>query len=414
MFIAYYITHSYVAQVYVWMLWCILWVSLFTVSIGAILSIPAMWIGNFFRQRRWLQIGSLVVTVGAAIAALFYGISLIPENIDLLAAWDTLYWQIQDFLNAYAEKFSVLYDLTRIFLGESKHLAISFPIWRTLLKFLVLMGTTIALLGLGLLMVKPLFYKMASTPFEYLKKPVKPKKNRVRSRRFTSVYTNFLVTVKNTGTIFSDVGILFSVPMLIFLLNKIFLAMKTRELGNNMIIGFNLLIILLVVLNSNCSAASIFSRDGRSSYLIKTHPSKYPILILTKLLPNTSFVCLSILATFGILVITLPIPITHIIIITVSVGMIYLAHMLYSAELDLMNPQNELYATVGTSESNPNETKSTVTAFLISFVTAGIIFFLLTEGSSATYHKLLLVAMAALIYRTARFFSTLKLYYKEK
>ena len=79
-----------------------------------------------------------------------------------------------------------------------------------------------------------------------------------------------------------------------------------------------------------------------------------------------------------------------------------------------MNPQNELYATVGTSETNPNETKATVTAFLISFVTAGVIFFLLTEGSNGTYLKLVFVALAALIYRIARFFSTLKLYYKEK
>lgn len=414
MFIAYYITHSYVATAYLWMLWCILWISLFTVSIGAILSIPAMWIANFFRQRRWLQIATLVAAVGGAIVVLFYGIALIPENIDLVAAWDTLYWDIQDFLEMYSNKFSVLYDLTRIFLGESQHLAISFPILRTFLRFLVLMGTTIALLGLGLLMVKPLFYKMASTPFEYLKKPVKPKKNTVHSRRFTSVYTNFLVTVKNTGTIFSDVGILFSVPMLIFLLNKIFLAMKTRELGDNMIIAFNLLIILLVVLNSNCSSASIFSRDGRSAYLLKTHPSKYPILILTKLLPNTSFVCLSILATFVILILTLPVTLLESTLIILSVGMIYLAHMFYSAELDLMNPQNELYATVGTSETNPNETKATVTAFLISFVTAGVIFFLLTEGSRGTYLKLVFVALAALIYRIARFFSTLKLYYKEK
>lgn len=414
MFIAYYITHSYSAPVYIWMLWCILWVSLFTVAIGAMLSIPAMWIANFFRQRRWLQMGTLVVAVVAAITALFYGIALIPENIDLLAAWDTLYWQIQDFLDGYAAKFSALYDLTRMFLGENEHLYITFPIGRTVLRFIILVASTAMLLGLGLLMVKPLFYKMASTPFEYLKKPVKPKANKVRARRFTSVYTNFLVTVKNTGMIFSDVGILVSVPMLIFLLNKIFLAMKTRELGDNMIIGFNLLIILLVVLNSNCAAASIFSRDGRSSYLIKTHPSKYPILILTKLLPNTTFVCLSIAATFVILILTLPVKLYEIILMTAAVGMIYLAHMLYCAELDLMNPQNELYATVGTSETNPNETKATLTAFLISFLVAGVAVFLLVEGSKGTFIKLAGVALVALIYRTRMFFSTLKLYYKEK
>ena len=414
MFIAYYITHSYSAPVYIWMLWCILWVSLFTVAIGAMLSIPAMWIANFFRQRRWLQMGTLVVAVVAAITALFYGIALIPENIDLLAAWDTLYWQIQDFLDGYAAKFSALYDLTRMFLGENEHLYITFPIGRTVLRFIILVASTAMLLGLGLLIVKPLFYKMASTPFEYLKKVTKPKKNKVRSRRFTSVYNNFLVTLKSSNGIFSVVGIVISVPMLIFLLNKIFLAMNTRDIGDYMIVAFNVLIILLIVLNSNCTMASIFSRDGRSAYLLKTHPSKYPILILTKLLPNTFFVCISILATFVILLLTLNISVAKIILLTVSIGMTYLAHMLYCAVQDLMNPQHEMYATVGNNENNPNETKATITAFIISFVAALLMFVLLLEGSAGTYLKFLIISLIALIYRTYLLFSVLRLYYKEK
>ena len=79
-----------------------------------------------------------------------------------------------------------------------------------------------------------------------------------------------------------------------------------------------------------------------------------------------------------------------------------------------MNPQNQLYASVGSTVSNPNEMKSTVSAFGISFLTAGVIFFLLFEGEGYVYVKLILVSIAVLIYRTWMFFSMLKLYYKEK
>ncbi len=414
MFIAYYITHGYSAGSYIWMLFCMLWVSLFTVSIGAIFSIPAMWIANFFRQNKWLQVVSLVGVVGGATAALFYGISLIPANIDLLAAWDTIYWQIQDFLAAYSKNFSFLYDITRMLLGEVEHLSIYFPIDRTIFRFLILMGSTIVLLGLGLLIVRPLFYKMASTPFEYLKKPVKPKKNKKKGKIVSSIYTNFLITIKNTNTIFANVGILISIPMLIFLLNKIFAAMKTREMGDHMIIAFNILIMLLIALNSNCSISSLYSRDGHSSYLIKTLPSKYTLPIITKLLPNTAFVFLSIASTFVILMLTLPMSIADIIHVILSVELIYLAHMLYSAQLDLMNPQSQLYASVGSTVSNPNEMKSTVSAFLISFLAAGVVFFLLIEGEGHVYIKLLLVSLGVFIYRVYTFFTMLKLYYKEK
>ena len=414
MFIAYYITHSYSPWVYVWMLFCMVWVSLFTVAIGAIFSIPAMWVANVFRQHRWMQITTLVLAIVGATFALFFGISLIPANIDLVAAWSTIYWEIQAFLEGYAKNFSALYDLTRMLLGEVEHLDVFFHIGRTAQRFFILMGATLATLGLGFLIVRPLFYKMASTPFEYLKKNVKPKKNKTLSKTVSSVYTNFLVTIKNPNTIFANVGILVSVPMLIYLLNKIFLAMKTREMGDHMIIAFNILIMLLIVLNSNCSIASLYSRDGQSSYLIKTLPSSYVLPVVSKLLPNTTFGFLSIAATSVILLLTLPLSIGKIVLIIVSLELIYLAHMFYSAQLDLMNPQNQLYASVGSTVSNPNETKSTLWAFLISFFTAAAIFFLLYEGRGHVFTKLFLVSLGVFAYRTWMFFSMLKLYYKEK
>ena len=414
MFIAYYATHGYEWWTYIWMLFCMVWVSLFTTAIGAILSIPAMWIANFFRQHRWLQGVTLAAVVAGATAILYFGISLIPENIDLVAAWDTLYWDIQGFLDGYAEKFRVLYDLTRMLLGDMEHLSVSFNAGRTVLRLAVLAGSTVALLGLGLLIVRPLFYKMASTPFEYLKKQVAPKKNRRHSPIASSINTNLAVTLKNTSFIFTNVGILISVPMLIYFLNKICLAMKTREMGDNMVIAFNILIILLVVLNSNGAVASIFSRDGRSSYLIKTLPSKYTLPILTKLLPNTMFGVLAIAATFVILLITLPVRPVDSFMMILAIEFIYLAHMLFSAEQDLMNPQTELYATVGSSESNPNETRSTISAFIIAFGAAAVVFLLLTEGEGYVYHKLLLVSIGALVYRIYTFGATVRLYYKEK
>ena len=414
LFLAYFFTHGYGLGAYVWMLFCMVFVSLFTVAIGALLSIPAMWIANFFRQHKWLQMSSLAAVVIASVVALFYAIALIPANIDIRTNWIPITNAIHDFFKAYATKFSALYDITLLMLGETKNLVTTFPIGATALRFLMLFGATAAFLAAGLLIVKPLFYSMASKPFEYLKKPTKPKPNTLRRRRWSSVFHEWLIALKSTDRMFANVGILIAIPILIFLLNKIFLAMNTRATGNHMIIAFNVLIMLLVALNANCSAASIFSKDGRSSYLIKTQPSKYPLLILSKLLPNTTFVSVSILGTFVIMLYTLSLSFTEAFLLASAVGMVYLAHMLYSAELDLMNPQIELYATIGNTESNPNETKSTVMAFFISFFIALAIFLLLLEGKGEVYLKFALVALVTLCYRVYVFFAKLKLYYNEK
>ena len=416
LFIAYYAVHGYAAWTYPWMLVCMVLISLFTVSIGALLSIPAMWISAFFRRHRSLQISGITLTVALGITAVFFAISIIPDDIDLLATWQTTYWQIQDALNAYATKLSSLYSITLMLTGETANLSTTFPFWSTVARFGAILLSTAVFFVLGLLIVKPLFYKMASTPFEYLKRAVPPKKNRRLTRRFSAFYNEFLMAIKSPGRMIQNIGILISVPMLIFLLNKVFAVMKTRELGDYMIVAFNVLIVLLIVLNSNCSFASIFSRDGRSIYLLKTQPAKYMLLILAKMLPNSSFVGVSILATFGIILTTVKsLTFGNTLMLILAIAFTYLAHMCYCAELDLMNPQTELYATVGSSESNPNETRATISAFLISFVIGGTVFLVLRDPTSSNvYFKYLLVATAALIWRTHILFSKVKLYYKEK
>ena len=76
----------------------------------------------------------------------------------------------------------------------------------------------------------------------------------------------------------------------------------------------------------------------------------------------------------------------------------------------------ELYATVGGSENNPNENRATLTAFLVSFLVAGVMLFLMYKGGGVarTFAKLLIVSSLVLVYRVYMFFSKIKLYYKEK
>lgn len=417
LFIAYFITEgTYSAWIYPWMLFCIFWTSLFTVAIGSLLSIPAMWLANFFRQRKWLQITLLSVAVIGAITGVIWLVTLIPAELDLVGSWKATRGHIQKFFAAYQANFSFFYDISSIILGIPVILGKpSFPPLTILSRFGIVVGLTVAFLGLGLLFVQPLFYKMASTPFEYLKKQTPPKRNKVLTRRVTAVYTEFLKAMKTPDRIAVNVGLLVIVPLVTMVLNKVLFALRINDFGYSMILAFNVLIILLIVLNANTYPATVFSRDGRSSYLIKTQPSKYPLLILSKLLPSTTFVGLSLIASFFMLIGFSKIPLGDIVLLTLALAFTYLAHMLYCAELDIMNPQIELYATVGGSEGNPNETKATITAFLVSFIAAGAVFLLSNEASPTNdFLKFVLVAAGALIYRVYIFFAKLRLYYKEK
>ncbi len=415
LFVAFFITEKYPTGAYFWLIFCMILVSLLTVGIGSLLSIPAMYISSIFRRRKLLQALTLVFLVSAVTYSLFKAIALIPEDINILGNWGSTFWKISEFLKTYTNKMSIIHNVSLMMLGEIPLLAIEFPFKATAIRALAVLSASAITLGSSLLIVRPLFYKMASKPFEHLKRQVRPHKNHVLPRRISAVWAETLGAMKSANRIFFNVAILIAVPMLIFLQTKIFLAMKTRDMGDYMVVAFNVLIILLVLLNANTYAASVFSRDGRSSYLIKTQPAKYSMLLNAKLVPNTVFGVLSLASTFVILYTTSSIGGLNAVLLMLGITLIYIAHLIFCAELDMMNPQNELYASMGDSENNPNESKATASAFIISFLVAAIVFLLMVEKfSTAVFVKIFLIGLCAFIWRAHLFNSKIRVYYKEK
>lgn len=415
LFFAYYYLTGYPVAMYLWFLVCTVLISFFTVSLGALLSIPGMYIANMFRQRKLLQGIVLATAVTAVTVALFTGIAMIPENIDLVATWQNTCRQVQNVLAAYEQNFAVLYNLSKMMLGDKNIYLITFPVGRIALRALIVLGVSGALFGSGLLCAQPLFYKMASKPLEHLKRRARPKKNVVLPPWLSAIWSEMLTAMKSPDRLFFNVAMLISPSMLIFLLNKIFAKMNTSVRGDNMVVAFNILVILLLVLNANTYASSIYSRDGRSSYLIKTQPTKYYMLLVAKLVPSTLFVGASLIGAMVIMFNTLALPTGSTVMLIVGIVAVYLAHLFFCAELDLMNPKYQLYASMGASENNPNEATATVTAFLLAFGIAVVMFLLMTESASSfVFVKFLVVALAALVWRTTLFFRNIKLYYKEK
>ena len=98
----------------------------------------------------------------------------------------------------------------------------------------------------------------------------------------------------------------------------------------------------------------------------------------------------------------------------VSLCSIYTGHLFWSASLDVMNPQNEQYATTGAQANNPNETKSTIMAFIVSAVFTYLFYFLVEERMSTVWFKLIFVALLYVGWNIFMYFSKVKLYYGEK
>lgn len=415
LFFAFGLISGYSIGFFFWLLPCMAIFALIPVSVGAILSIISMLITLVLRNYSIIRWTIFLALVGVGIYLFLFFVSLIPENLDIVGSWGTIFWDIQDFLNSFTTNMAPFTYLTRFIVGSTKGLVHNLFILDTLWTFLVIVLVVGGCLGLSYLICKPLFFKMTSSPFEYRRKIIKRAyKNRFLQAFYSAVYKDDLVIFRTSDDVYSLFGVAICMPLAILLLNTIFAAMSTRLLGDNMAIAFNLLIILLFAMATNSKIASIYSREAQAGYLVKTRPNGHNSNLTAKLVTYAIIVTLSIIASVVVFATFNNLGVVNIILFGVCCIVIYLLHMFWSAEMDIMNPQNLQYSTTGTHVNNPNETKSTIAMVFLCAVFFAISLFLLMENQSTAWIKVALVAIAILAYRVWSFYSKIKYYYEEK
>ena len=421
MFVAYGINHEFAFYYYFWLLFLFLFISLLPVLIAALLSIPTLYVYQFFRKTKVLQYVLAGVLLLAVTIGVFVLIDKIPPDFNLKNDWPKVSANIQTAKTWFQQDMKPLFALTQMIIGKSLGLGLkgikifhdgTFPTLAALV--LVLAG----LLAACFLIAKPLFYKMASTPFEFTKKLVKrTPKNRKIPPFFSAVKKEVLISIKS-GSFLSLFGILIIIqPLSIELLNRIYSVLDTRFLGTQMTIAFTLFIMLLINLSTSISVASIYSRDGASSYLNKVQPSSFVSVLFSKLVLNLTMGLIGIVITTARLsaffAASGAMSPTSMFFFGAAVYFTYAAHLFWSAEMDIMKPQTKQYATFSEQANNPNENVSAILCFLLSAIVFGAEFFLALGNSYTVWPKMFGVTAAFLAFRVVNYILKIRAFYKE-
>ena len=190
--------------------------------------------------------------------------------------------------------------------------------------------------------------------------------------------------------------------------------MDTRFIGTQMTVCFNIIIILLIMLMTNIDIASVYSRDGSSSYLNKVQPTPYATLLFSKLIFPMIIALAGLIFTMNVFAIEAGFSKTDATFIGIMIYGVYVAHLFSSAENDIMNPQYEQYATFNEQTNNPNETSAGVSAILLSAAVFAITLFLSSRNDVGVWLKLAIVAVAFVIFKVFTYLSKIKAFYKEK
>ena len=411
----------------IWMLIPVVLLVIIQVLLGAILSIPFLYIYRLFKRNQIFDLILVALAVTALIFIIVKLISLIPDDIDLDRQWPSMVNGFSKFLDTVDDYAYPVNWGTRLIFGENAGTATSIndPHYRlmpyTFLRVAIALGGIAVLTGITFLLIRPFYFTMIYKTFEYDKNPQLVMKKNVKHKKYvTFANKEFKLSFRDFDISGSYIAIYIIVPLLLFFMDRVISAISTSMRGNNIAIAVNALLTILPLLASNSTIATLYSKEGRTAYLTKSNPVNPFIPLTSKLLFNLVFsvpsivACSIIFANFS----GLGVPIA--VLFSVSVLLIQYAHIFYSAAQDIMNPQNEVYATTGNDFNNPNEAKATVMAFVGSFVITFMFYFMLVESMRlydnyfSAFIRLFIVAAFLFAGFLLLFVKKIKAFYYEK
>ena len=414
MYVAYGIVAHAAWYFYPWLAVCYLFVSLLPVALGAVLSIPALYIGNFVKNYKWLQ--AILVLIVAVMAGwgLISLISVMPENINIAGRWGTISLAVQRWLERFASWVKPLDYINLMIIGGDAQIRSQLFTINTLWGLIISFGTIGVSVAFSYLLARPLFFKMASKQFEFEKSARRVGVNKVHSSAFAPLIYDIKRNFRSSRYVLKMAISLLSLPIAIYLLNKTYAAMNTRLNGQYMTVAFSMLIALLIVTSDNVGYASVYSVDGQARPLAKTQPTVPQISLISRLIPRAAVIVLSVSAAVFFWKRVAHLSAGEAAFIALAVIFVGWGHLLWCSEMDIMRPQHDQYATLGMTFDNPNERNATIAAFVISALFAFWLYFIMSDGRLRATAVVCAMAFVFLAARVFLYFSRIRLYYAEK
>lgn len=537
LFLAYGILNAFPFYFYPWLIFCFFFLALLPVAVGSLLSIPVMYIKAFMRKFQIVQTIVILLLLFGITVFIFWAVNLLPADLQIASRWaDDYFPAINKFTQSLEVYLKPLVYLSGLLIGYHSGMnnnprVLSIVNGDTGFILLALVGIIILLIVLAYLIVRPLYFRMASKQFEYQKKTISHKyrllktqyenldelafvpvlekelthKERLaltyklqtllrilnkeeklflrrkiderRIKKFLKKYCNeytfnkiskdeliesknvgyaieirnevpslicfenkglyadcydpnflkkknhkkdsmtsnllneIIVDLRTPGNLVNNYLMFIVTPIAVLILNSVFNAMSTSAIGKAYTILFNVLVITLIIFATNVSVASVYSREGKSSYLLKAAPVNYYNMLGIKLVIRFVIVTCSLI--FSIIIYAWKSNITYLnpALLFFAVWFIYLGHLLWSAELDFMNPLDNLYANAGSGNiNNSNETLSAIISFILSFAVSFMYFFMMQESTSSVFIKMFIIGLVFLLARIGLFGAKVRAY----
>ena len=378
---------------------------LYPVLIGALLSIPLIYIKRFLER----HVGIYAVFVIGLIVGAFAGVTILlnklPDPLRLVAIYGEFIAKLEGWF-ASMRSVSLWYS----FIGSAlfgEKIYVYFPI---------AIAIFLAFAVVCFMIARPFYFKAVSSTVEAGRtKRHKHRKHRVNNLFLTFFRKELKLFFRNSQSVNSAVITILMFPFISYVFNFILLVINKNALGDFMSIAFNVMITLSVLSANNAQASSAISSEGNEFAVLKTAPSNTAVICWAKIAVTTLVNFVAIAVTFIMLTFTTNLTTTDLILMVMLLVVITMGHIMWSFQLDINNPRILEYAQKGNHVvDNVNIGKSIVIGFLIATLTGALSLLLLLDSTKASgWIRLYAIAIAFLAARFYLLRRNIKVYFDD-
>ena len=273
----------------------------------------------------------------------------------------------------------------------------------------------VAALLLCFFVAMPFYFKAASSSAEHSTAG----QHKVGKTHFNNLFMTFFrkevkLMFRSSKSLNSALSIILVFPIISYIMNFIVAAVKTNIYGDYMTIAFNVMITLSLLSTYNANCASAISQEGSEFAVLKASPSNTTLatwakLALTMIVDLLAVATMCLVITFTTTLGAKDIALMAGIILPVSLG-----NVLWSFQIDLLNPKINDYAVKGDAVTdNPNIAKALLVGFLISTVIGVLNLLLLIDNYASGWVRVYAVGYAYFLMRLYLYRSNLKVYFND-
>ena len=377
---------------------------LLVVLAASLLSMPAVFVRNLLKDKRMLSSVLFLVVVGVLFRAVLALLAYIPYPIRIVQLYNRFMIGITMFMQA-SSRYGLIYTVVGELLYGIK----------PFLNYVILLSVTGVLVLMTVLVSRPLFFKLTSSSAE----AARTKPHTHANKASTNVFMTFLrkeltVNRRSLNELLDNYTILLSLPFFMVILNHIYMGMNRSTFGNQLVTVFNVLITLLLVTSANTASATAITTEGGEFTLLKTAPSDTARIAWAKIAFNIVFSFVIILISFILFRIVMPLyPAGDTWGLFVFVVLVNAGHILWSFQLDIMNPKIREYAATGSLSGNTNVTASVRVGFVLAIVFSVLAAITAIYLESIAWTIMIGVAAAFFVLRFVFFRNFLNAYFRD-